>query len=417
MSESVILAGRYELRGILGRGGMADVHDGWDRRLARSVAVKVLRPELAAAPDTRRRFETEARLAATLNHPNVVAVHDSGEDAGVPYIVMERLPGRTLADDILGGALPTDRVRAILADVLAAVAAAHDAGILHRDIKPGNVLFSATGAVKVTDFGIAKSADTDLTSAGQVLGTVAYLSPDRIAGKPAAVTDDLYSVGVVGYEALAGHRPFVGDNILSLARSVLDGRPVPLGRERPDADPALVHAVERAMAREPQERFGGAWEMRSAVLGAGPGSVAPAAPPPTRHFTPASALPAAGAVPQGADAEKSSPPRLALALLAAVVVALVVGVLAVAASSRDSNTGPALDPATSASPTPTSLPVSSVVGVPAPVPVPAPPVSVPPVSVPPISEGAPVPNPPPPNDNSKPKKDKSNGNNGNGGKN
>ncbi len=242
MSVSVILAGRYELREVLGRGGMADVYDGWDQRLARAVAVKVLRPEMASVPQTRRRFESEARLAATLNHPNVVAVHDSGDDHGAPYIVMERLPGRTLLDDLLAGPLPAPRARTILTQTLDALGAAHAAGILHRDIKPGNILFDADGAVKVTDFGIAKSADTAHTTAGEVLGTVAYLSPDRITGHPASVTDDLYAVGVVGYEALAGHRPFTGDTILSLAHAIVQRairaarRGTPRPRPRPDAD-------------------------------------------------------------------------------------------------------------------------------------------------------------------------------------
>lgn len=131
-----LLAGRYELRGLLGCGGMGEIHDGWDTRLGRPVAVKVLRGEFGRQPDVRRRFEAEARAAANLTDPHIVAVHDSGEDAGVPYIVMERLPGRTLADEIALGPMPEDRVRAILIAVVAAVAAAHDAGILHRDIKP-----------------------------------------------------------------------------------------------------------------------------------------------------------------------------------------------------------------------------------------------------------------------------------------
>lgn len=289
---------------------MADVHDGWDLRLGRPVAVKVLRPEYASIPDIRRRFEVEARMAATLNHPNVVAVHDCGEDAGVAYIVMERLPGRTLADDIARGPLPEARARAILADILAAVGAAHDCGILHRDIKPANVLFSSTGVVKVADFGIAKSADSGHTTTGQVLGTVAYLSPDRIAEKPATVADDLYAVGVVGYEALAGHRPFVGENILSLARAILAGGAPPLSEVRPDVDPALASTVEKAMAHDPAHRFGDAAAMRNAILGNAGRVTAPppmVAPPRTMAFAPAtlSAAPLPGRSPSatqdGAD--------------------------------------------------------------------------------------------------------------------
>ncbi|MEN0137719.1 MAG: serine/threonine-protein kinase [Rhodococcus sp. (in: high G+C Gram-positive bacteria)] len=348
MPVSAVLAGRYQLRGVLGRGGMADVHDGWDLRLERPVAVKVLRPELASVPDTRRRFEAEARLAATLNHPNVVAVHDCGEDAGVAYIVMERLPGRTLADEIAAGPLPDARVRSILADVLAAIGAAHHAGILHRDIKPGNVLFTATGAVKVTDFGIAKSADSDHTATGQVLGTVAYLSPDRILGKPATPSDDLYALGVVGYEAVTGHRPFAGDNILSLARAITDGAARPLREMRPDADPNLVHTIERSMARDPRQRYADSQSMRSAVLGT--------PVPPTRAFTPTTTV-------HELPPEPPRPRRragLIIAAVAALLVAVVVGALAIASQNRDGTVGPATTTAVSPPPAPVSAPSSAV---------------------------------------------------------
>ncbi len=253
------------MRGILGRGGMAEVRDGWDRRLDRPVAVKLLHPAFSAAPDSRRRFEIEARAAAGLNHPHIVAVHDSGEHAGTPYIVMERLSGRTLADELGQGPLPQDRVRAILDDVLAALTAAHAAGILHRDIKPANILLTPTGQVKVADFGIAKSAATPATMTGQIVGTMAYLSPDRIAGRPASVADDLYAVGAVGYEALSGHKPFPQEDILALARAIVDTAPPPLQALRPDVEPALAATIERAMARDPQWRFPTAEAMRSAL--------------------------------------------------------------------------------------------------------------------------------------------------------
>ena len=149
MQAPELLGGRYELRGILGRGGMAEVRDGWDIRLDRPVAVKLLHPAFSVQPDNRLRFEVEARAAASLNHPHIVAVHDSGDHVGVPFIVMERLSGRTLADELMAGPIPQSRVRSILDDVLSALAAAHAAGILHRDIKPANILFTASGEVKV----------------------------------------------------------------------------------------------------------------------------------------------------------------------------------------------------------------------------------------------------------------------------
>ncbi|ANS27907.1 serine/threonine-protein kinase [Rhodococcus opacus] len=326
MPGSVVLAGRYELREVLGRGGMADVYDGWDQRLARAVAVKVLRPEMASEPQTRRRFESEARLAATLNHPNVVAVHDSGDDHGAPYIVMERLPGRTLLDDLLAGPLPAPRARTILTQTLDALGAAHAAGILHRDIKPGNILFDADGTVKVTDFGIAKRADTDHTTAGEVLGTVAYLSPDRITGKPASVTDDLYAVGVVGYEALAGHRPYTGDTILSLAHAIVHGHHEPLTAGRPDLDPTLIAVIERALSRDPQQRFATAAQMRNAL--ANPRWMPP---PPTRVVT---SIPAA-AVPLGPPAQPRRSPGAGVIISAVAAVLVTIALLALAVASQD----------------------------------------------------------------------------------
>ncbi|AWG97754.1 protein kinase [Rhodococcus ruber Chol-4] len=322
-----LLAGRYELRGVLGCGGMGEIRDGWDTRLGRPVAVKVLRGEFGRLPDVRRRFEAEARAAASLDDPHIVAVHDSGEDAGVPYIVMERLPGGTLADEIALGPMPQDRVRAILIDVAAAVAAAHDAGILHRDIKPGNILFTEAGAVKVTDFGIAKSAGEDYTRTGELVGTVAYLSPDRLAGTPASVHDDLYALGAVGYEALTGRKPYDYDNLLALARAITQGPPPPLAAARPDVDPGLVAVIERAMARDPGQRFTSARDMLAALQGrpfAAP--VSPVPHGPTREFTAAVPLaPATTAVRFDATPEPDPGRRrilLALGVTTAVTVAL-----------------------------------------------------------------------------------------------
>ena len=282
-----LLGGRYRLRGILGRGGMAEVRDGWDTRLDRAVAIKLLHPVLSVQTENRRRFEAEARSAAALNHPNVVAVHDSGEQDGTPYIVMERLPGRTLADMIAHGPMPQQVVRTVLEQVLAALAVAHDAGILHRDIKPGNILFTTSGEAKVADFGIAKSTELDHTLTGQIVGTAAYLSPDRMLGRPASAGDDLYALGVVGYESLTGRRPYIQENLGALARAIMDERPPPIAALRPDVDPQLAAVVERAMAKSSATRFATASEMRAALSGGLAGGVAvlpsgPGARPPTR---------------------------------------------------------------------------------------------------------------------------------------
>lgn len=256
------------MRGILGRGGMAEVRDGWDIRLDRPVAVKLLHPAFSVQSDDRRRFEAEARAAAGLNHAHIVAVHDTGEHNGTPYIVMERLSGRTLADEMTRGPLPQGRVRAILDAVLSALAQAHAAGILHRDIKPANILLTPSGDVKVADFGIAKSAGTPATMTGHVVGTMAYLSAERIAGRPATVTDDLYAVGAVGYEALSGHKPFPQQNLAALARAIAETTPPPLRMRRPDVEPGLVGTIERAMARDAQWRFPTATAMRAALFNA-----------------------------------------------------------------------------------------------------------------------------------------------------
>jgi serine/threonine protein kinase len=269
MRGSELLVDRYEVRGLLGRGGMGEVRDGWDHRLNRSVAVKLLHPQFSAQPDLRARFRAEATVVAGLNHPNVVAVYDSGEHNGVPFIVMERLPGGTLADQIARGPVPQPCIHAMLNGTLAALAAAHAKGVLHRDIKPGNILHTISeDAYKVADFGIAKTLGAALTTTGQIFGTIAYLSPERVSGAQASAADDLYAVGVVGYEALAGRRAFgPDDNVGALTYAVLQGDPIPLRTIRPDADPRLVAVVERAMSRDPRGRFANAEEMRVALFG------------------------------------------------------------------------------------------------------------------------------------------------------
>jgi serine/threonine protein kinase len=246
---------------------MSEVRDGWDVRLNRPVAVKLLYPVFTADPGNRRRFENEARAAAALSHPHIVAVHDSGDHDTTPYIVMERLSGRTLADMIAGGPLPQPQVAAILDDVLSALSAANAAGILHRDVKPANILFTDSGDIKVADFGIAKSAATPHTMTGQIIGTMAYLSAERIAGMPATVADDLYAVGVVGYEALTGCAPFPQQNLAELARAISESQPAPLNVVRPEVDSVLAGVIERAMSRDPQWRFHSADAMRAALAG------------------------------------------------------------------------------------------------------------------------------------------------------
>jgi serine/threonine-protein kinase len=267
MNSAGLLGGRYELRDVLGFGATAEVCDGWDTRLKRPVAIKLLRRGLSSQADVRQRFEIEARAAAALNHPNIVRVYDIGSHNETPFIVMERLPGDTLGDQIALGPLTQTQTCAALRSVLAALAVAHDAGMLHRDIKPGNLLLAPSGTVKVADFGIVKTAASVHTTTGHIVGTLAYMSPDRVSGKPASVDDDLYAVGVVGYEALTGRKPFPQEDIMPLAHAIVEGRPPPVKELRPDIDPALADVIERAMSPDPLRRFGSADAMRRALDG------------------------------------------------------------------------------------------------------------------------------------------------------
>ena len=278
----VLIADRYELGPLLRRGGMADVHAGLDQRLDRPVAIKLLRPDMTERDDVRLRFESEARAAAQLSHPNAVSVFDTGEHDGQPYIVMERLPGRTLADVIADGPVSATWLVPLATGVLSALGAAHAAGIVHRDVKPGNILLTDDGTAKIADFGIAKSAEmvsgatggaVDLTLTGQVVGTPAYLAPERLAGAPATFLSDLYSMGVVLYEALAGVKPFTGDSFIAVAQAVQSGSHPSLRSVRTDVDQTLASAVERALDRDPSRRFSSAEEMAAALTG---GSVEPA---------------------------------------------------------------------------------------------------------------------------------------------
>ena len=273
-----VLAARYRIGPLLGRGGMAEVYDGYDERLHRPVAVKMLRPDVAADPEVRRRFEEEARSAARLSHPSVVAVFDTGEDAGTPFIVMERLPGETMADRMVAGPVEEAWLRRVAGDVLGALGAAHAAGLVHRDVKPGNILIGVDGCAKVADFGIAKSMEVarDITGTGLLVGTPAYLAPERLEGRPATERSDLYSLGVVLYEALAGAKPFDGPTPVAMAEAVLHSRYRPLRELRPDVDASFAGAVERAMGRDPTGRPASASELARALAGK-----APASPDPT----------------------------------------------------------------------------------------------------------------------------------------
>jgi len=332
---------------------MAEVRDGVDRRLRRPVAIKTLLPHLASRPDLRARFEAEARSAARLSHPNAVGVFDVGEDDGRPFIIMERLPGETLADRIQVGNVDTVWLRSMAIDVLDALAAAHDAGIVHRDVKPGNILIAADGRAKIADFGIAKSLDAagDTTASGQLLGTPAYLAPERLNGAPASPRADIYSLGVVLYEALAGEKPFTGETPVLVARAVGQGQHRPLADIRPDLDGALVVSVERAMRTDPEARFASARDMQTAL-----GPVTP------RDATAVLTLPPS---PAGRPDRPSTSTRRAVAVAAAVGAFVLLTLGAIGAfssqgSERGSVTPTTAAPVATTSPPSTAAPVAQV---------------------------------------------------------
>lgn len=266
-ASGLTLAGRYSVGEPLGRGGMGEVRSGWDKVLERRVAVKLLREDAASNPAVRRRFEAEARAAAGLVHPNIVQVYDSGEDGGVPFIVMEKLPGRSLRDDIRTRRLSVPEAASVAVQVLAALEAAHRGGLMHRDIKPANILYAGGDHWKVADFGIAKSlqpTDADETVTGLLIGTPAYLPPERLFGGDATPGGDVYAVGVILYEALAGRRPFETTDRAWWV-SAPASPPTPLRQLRPDVPAALSAAIERSLSRDPSHRFATAGEMSDAI--------------------------------------------------------------------------------------------------------------------------------------------------------
>jgi len=264
-----ILGGRYRLVELLGQGGMATIYRAADTQLGRDVAVKLLRPEYLRDPDFSSRFRQEAQNAASLNHPNVVSVYDYGEDPNGPYIVMELVDGEDLATILRrNGPLPASQAARISAAVARALAAAHARGIVHRDVKPGNVLIGRDGRVKVVDFGIARAvAEAQMTLPGTTLGSVHYFSPEQARGETATNESDIYALGIVMYEMLTGVRPWEGDSAASVALARLSG-PVPdPALARPSVPPDLAAITRKALAPLPIDRFASASAMADAIEG------------------------------------------------------------------------------------------------------------------------------------------------------
>lgn len=271
-----VLAGRYEVGELIGRGGMAEVHIGHDTRLGRTVAIKILRSDLARDPTFLARFRREAQAAASLNHPAIVAVYDTGEDVHsdptgasvhIPFIVMEYVEGHTVRDILRDGqAVPIDEAVEITAGVLAALEYSHHAGIVHRDIKPANVMITPTGAVKVMDFGIARAmADSaaTMTQTQAVIGTAQYLSPEQARGETVDARSDLYSTGCLLYELLTGRPPFIGDSPVAVAYQHVREAPATPSVLAPDVPEVLDRITLKALAKDRTNRYSSAAEFRA----------------------------------------------------------------------------------------------------------------------------------------------------------
>ncbi|HEV3475123.1 MAG TPA: Stk1 family PASTA domain-containing Ser/Thr kinase [Actinomycetota bacterium] len=275
-----VLAGRYQLEAPLGQGGMAKVFRATDTVLNRQVAVKVLSPQFASDEAFVARFRREAQAAAGLNHPNIVSVFDTGSQGEVHFIVMEYVEGRTLRDVIhQEGPLLPERAVEIAAAVALALAAAHEAGLVHRDVKPGNVMLTKDGEVKVMDFGIARTSTGDtLTQTATVLGTASYLSPEQAQSQPVDPRSDIYSLGCVLYEMLTGQPPFTGESPVSIAYKHVRETPVPPGRKNADVPQSIDSVVMKCLAKNPANRYETADELRQDLERLSHG-MAPLAPP------------------------------------------------------------------------------------------------------------------------------------------
>jgi serine/threonine protein kinase len=348
MTQPRLLGGRYELDGIVGRGGMAEVFRARDIRLDRIVAVKTLRDDLARDQTFQARFRREAQSAASLNHPSIVAVYDTGEDmvgpTPVPYIVMEYVDGRTLRDLLRDDRrLLPERALEITDGVLRALDYSHRNGIVHRDIKPGNVMLTRTGDVKVMDFGIARAvsdAQATMTQTAQVIGTAQYLSPEQARGERVDARSDLYSTGCLLYELLTGRPPFTGDSPVAIAYQHVRENPVPPSRVDPDIPPWADPIVLKAMAKDPADRYQSAGEMRNDIQRALQGMPLAAAPAYTVGYQgtrrmgqatqmagPTSAIPpydyGPGEGPPGREGRKKWPWVVAALIAVAIIAGLV----------------------------------------------------------------------------------------------
>jgi serine/threonine-protein kinase len=343
-----MLGSRYQVGELLGYGGMAEVHRGRDLRLGRDVAIKMLRTDLARDQTFQMRFRREAQNAATLNHPGIVAVYDTGEETGLngeslPYIVMEFVSGRTLKEVLAAERrLQPRRALEIVADICAALEFSHRHGIIHRDIKPGNVMLTPNGQVKVMDFGIARalaSGASTMTQTSAVIGTAQYLSPEQARGEAVDARSDVYAAGCVLFELVCGHPPFVGDSPVSVAYQHVREEARAPSDVNPDVGPDIDAVVLKALAKNPANRYQSAGEMRADVLRAAAGR--PVLATPVMRDDPTALVGApVGAAGNGyptmvGEPERRTPRWVVISLIALSVLAVAALVVGLILSNRD----------------------------------------------------------------------------------
>jgi eukaryotic-like serine/threonine-protein kinase len=338
VADNTLVDSRYRIRRRLGSGGMADVYCAEDTHLGREVALKVLHRRFAQDEEFVERFRREASAAAGLQHPNVVGVFDRGRHDGTYYIAMEYLPGRTLKD-IIATEAPLDQARVVELgrQILEAAGFAHRHGVIHRDFKPHNVIVDEAGQAKVTDFGIARAGASEMTETGSIMGTAQYLSPEQAQGHAVTAASDLYSIGVMFYEMLAGCLPFEGDSAVAVALKHLSEPPTPISQLRPDVHPALESVVMAALAKDPAQRWQSAADFAAGLAAAGEQLAAgPVVGQDTAAFTPipmpvpldgdvaAAALIAAVAEPAAPEKKKRRWPWFTIGLLTLALAAFLI---------------------------------------------------------------------------------------------
>jgi serine/threonine-protein kinase len=364
-----VLAGRYRLLGLLGRGGVGEVWRAEDLQLGRPVAIKLLRRLEGDALSSLERFKREAQATARLSHPNVVATYDIGSTDDRAYLVMELVRGGDLAQLLRNHGLPpAEEVADLAIQAARGLDAAHAAGIVHRDVKPANLLLSSDGTLKITDFGIARMLGTENTGGltGPVLlGTAAYLSPEQVRGEPATPASDRYALGCVLYELLAGRTPFTGE-----AHEVLDGHvrsePVPVLAYRPDAGAGLANLVMHLLAKDPAVRPATAAEAEACL-----GATGAAEPPPTEVLTLPELVPAEEFAPERSSLSPNARRAAIIAVVAAAALAVGLGVAKLASDDAtplaDANP-PSVQPTATTKPKPTATPVHKTTPTPTPTP-------------------------------------------------